>query len=49
VPARVDYELTPLGVSLLPIMESIKAWAETHIEEVAHAQAAYDTGSAPNG
>jgi DNA-binding HxlR family transcriptional regulator len=43
VPVRVDYALSPLGATLLPIMESIKAWAETHIEEVAQAQAAYDT------
>ena len=26
VPPRVDYSLTPLGVSLVPIMESLKAW-----------------------
>ncbi|GLY77440.1 winged helix-turn-helix transcriptional regulator [Actinoallomurus iriomotensis] len=42
VPVRVDYELTPLGVSLLPVMRAIKDWAETHIEEVAAAQGAYD-------
>ncbi|GLY89621.1 winged helix-turn-helix transcriptional regulator [Actinoallomurus iriomotensis] len=42
VPVRVDYELTPLGVSLLPVMRAIKDWAETHIEEVAAAQEAYD-------
>ncbi len=43
VPARVDYALTPLGATLLPIMEAIKTWAETHIEEVTQAQAAYDS------
>jgi DNA-binding HxlR family transcriptional regulator len=42
VPVRVDYELTPLGVSLLPVMRAIKDWAETHIEEVTAAQGAYD-------
>lgn len=42
VPVRVDYELTPLGVSLLPVMRAIKDWAETHIEEVTAAQDAYD-------
>ena len=26
VPPRVDYALTPLGISLVPIMESLKAW-----------------------
>jgi DNA-binding HxlR family transcriptional regulator len=42
VPVRVDYTLTPLGRSLLPIMAAIKAWAEAHIEEVWSAQADYD-------
>ena len=26
VPPHVDYSLTPLGVSLVPIMESLKTW-----------------------
>jgi DNA-binding HxlR family transcriptional regulator len=42
VPVRVDYALTPLGISLLPVMQAIKEWAETHIEEVATARDAYD-------
>ncbi|GAA4623085.1 helix-turn-helix domain-containing protein [Actinoallomurus vinaceus] len=42
VPVRVDYELTPLGVSLLPLVRAAKEWAETHIEEVHTARAAYD-------
>lgn len=42
VPARVDYELTPLGRSLLPIQRAIKAWAEGHIEEVHAARGRYD-------
>lgn len=42
VPVRVDYELTPLGHSLLPVARAIKGWAETHIEEVHGARAAYD-------
>jgi DNA-binding HxlR family transcriptional regulator len=47
VPVRVDYSLTPLGVSLLPVMQSIKHWSETHIEEVEAAQLAYDGRPAP--
>ncbi|HYN95647.1 MAG TPA: helix-turn-helix domain-containing protein [Pilimelia sp.] len=42
VPVRVDYELTPLGDSLLPIQRAIKGWAESHIEQVHAARAAYD-------
>ncbi|MVU77863.1 ArsR family transcriptional regulator [Nocardia sp. ET3-3] len=42
VPVRVDYELTELGRSLLPVMQAIKSWAETHIEDVLAARAGYD-------
>jgi DNA-binding HxlR family transcriptional regulator len=45
VPVRVDYALTPLGVSLLPVMQAIKDWAETHIEQVAAARDTYDNRS----
>ena len=45
VPVRVDYELTPLGTSLLPVMRSIKAWAEANIEQVEAARAVYDGAS----
>lgn len=42
VPVRVDYELTPLGRSLLPLVAEIKAWAETHMDDVLAARDAYD-------
>ena len=42
VPVRVDYELTPLGRSLLPVMVGIKDWAEAHMDEVNAARRAYD-------
>ncbi|MBU3060379.1 helix-turn-helix transcriptional regulator [Nocardia sp. NEAU-G5] len=41
VPPRVDYELTPLGRSLLPLMQAIKTWAEQHMDEVEAARTAY--------
>jgi DNA-binding HxlR family transcriptional regulator len=34
VPVRVDYELTPLGQDLVPVVGAIKAWAESHIGEI---------------
>ncbi|WP_449061117.1 winged helix-turn-helix transcriptional regulator [Planomonospora algeriensis] len=43
VPVRVDYELTGLGRDLQPLMRAIKSWAESHIEQVHEARAAYDT------
>ncbi len=42
VPPRVDYRLTPLGETLLPIQRAIKTWAETHIDEVHEARTRYD-------
>ncbi|GAA4250471.1 winged helix-turn-helix transcriptional regulator [Dactylosporangium darangshiense] len=47
VPVRVDYRLTSLGESLLPLMAAVKAWAETHMPQVERAQAAYDEALAP--
>ncbi|MFI2474668.1 winged helix-turn-helix transcriptional regulator [Nocardia xishanensis] len=45
VPVRVDYALTPLGESLVPLMREIKAWAEEHMDAVTTARAAYDTAT----
>jgi DNA-binding HxlR family transcriptional regulator len=42
VPVRVDYKLTPLGRTLLPVVRAIKDWSETHIAAVHAARAAYD-------
>ncbi|MFF5225619.1 winged helix-turn-helix transcriptional regulator [Dactylosporangium sp. NPDC000521] len=42
IPPRVDYELTPLGHELYPVMVSIKNWAETHMDRVFEARAEFD-------
>jgi DNA-binding HxlR family transcriptional regulator len=42
VPVRVDYELTPLGMTLLPLVHAIKAWAEGHMDDVQASRTAYD-------
>jgi DNA-binding HxlR family transcriptional regulator len=49
VPVRVDYALTPLGATLMPLLAHIKEWAEQHMDEVAAARAGYEgpSGSAP--
>ncbi|MFD8718667.1 winged helix-turn-helix transcriptional regulator [Streptomyces sp. NPDC059629] len=44
VPVRVDYELTPLGISLTLLLAGVKDWAESHIEEVREARERYDAG-----
>jgi len=38
VPVRVDYLLTHLGESLLPLILNIKTWAEEHMPEVEQAR-----------
>lgn len=42
VPVRVDYQLTALGRTVLPIVSAIKQWSETHIDEIHSARTAYD-------
>jgi DNA-binding HxlR family transcriptional regulator len=42
VPVRVDYRLTGLGESLLPVLSAVKNWAERHIDEVDAARERYD-------
>ncbi len=43
IPPRVDYALTPLGMSLLDIIGQLIAWAGDHAVEISGAQADYDT------
>ena len=42
VPPKVEYSLTPLGRSLCALVEGICGWAESNIEKVQEARAAYD-------
>lgn len=42
VPPRVDYELTPLGVTLHATIQSLVTWTENHQQEIAVARADYD-------
>ena len=43
VPVRVDYELTELGLTLLPVLAALKQWSEAHFPEIEDAREAYDT------
>ena len=45
VPVRADYELTPLGQSLTPVVEAVKKWAEVNMDEVLRARHRYDRAS----
>ena len=42
VPPKVEYSLTPLGRTLVGLLDAIRTWAETHIEAVLEAQQAFD-------
>ncbi len=42
VPVTVEYSLTPLGTTLTDTFDALRAWAETHIEDVLSAQRRYD-------
>jgi DNA-binding HxlR family transcriptional regulator len=47
VPPRVEYSLTPLGVTLRQIVRGLVAWAGDHLQEVDAARAAYDARHGP--
>ena len=38
VPPKVEYSLTPLGMSLQPLLEEICQWSEGHLPEVEEAR-----------
>jgi DNA-binding HxlR family transcriptional regulator len=42
VPPKVEYTLTPLGHTLVGLVDAIRVWSETHIETVLQAQTVYD-------
>lgn len=43
VPPKVGYSLTPLGLTLVDVLDSIREWAETNIGSVLEARASYDS------
>nr|WP_246569010.1 helix-turn-helix domain-containing protein [Polymorphospora rubra] len=46
VPPRVEYRLTPLGVSLHDMVQSLVTWTEEHQDEIAAARDEYDRKAA---
>jgi DNA-binding HxlR family transcriptional regulator len=42
IPPRVDYELTPMGRTLLGTIGRLVSWADSHLPEIDAARAAYD-------
>jgi DNA-binding HxlR family transcriptional regulator len=44
IPPKVEYALTPLGETLVPIFAQMSQWADSHMEDVRRAEQAYDEG-----
>lgn len=42
VPPKVEYSLTPLGLTLIESMKGLRMWAYGHLQDVAHARMEYD-------
>ena len=45
VPARVEYTLSPLGETMVPIFESLCHWTTRHSPQVEEARSAYNASS----
>lgn len=41
VPPRVEYSLTPLGKTLVPVLNDLEVWARDHADEIIAARNAY--------
>jgi DNA-binding HxlR family transcriptional regulator len=44
MPPRVEYEITPLGRTLVPVFRKLAAWSDQHLDKVQAAQRRYDGG-----
>jgi DNA-binding HxlR family transcriptional regulator len=44
-PLRVEYRLTPLGLSFVALLDRLEAWAEVHMGEVIAHRGAYDANN----
>ncbi|EFH80051.1 winged helix-turn-helix transcriptional regulator [Ktedonobacter racemifer] len=42
IPPAVEYSLSPLGTTLIPLMAALRQWAEEHMEAVEQALQAYE-------
>lgn len=45
VPPRVEYQLTPLGGTLLATTQALVTWTEDHREQIAQARAAFEAAN----
>jgi DNA-binding HxlR family transcriptional regulator len=47
VPARVEYRFTEVGKSVLPVIDVLEQWGNTHKEYIQRDNTDYQTGSCP--
>jgi DNA-binding HxlR family transcriptional regulator len=47
VPARVEYHFTEVGISVLPVIDVLEQWGNTHKEYIQRDNTDYKTGSCP--
>lgn len=45
LPLKVEYRLTPLGESVLPIVQAAKLWAEENLHQIEENQVLYDNNN----
>ena len=45
IPPKVEYSLTPLGVTLVDLLQNIQFWAENNIEQIISSQRKFDNKS----
>ncbi|MCX4640859.1 helix-turn-helix transcriptional regulator [Streptomyces sp. RPA4-5] len=43
IPPRVEYEISELGRTLVPVFQTLHGWSESHLPQVIAARQAYDT------
>ena len=48
IPPRVDYELTPMGATLLETIQQLMDWADSHAGDIYEARQAYDAQHTPD-
>ncbi|MFI0906548.1 winged helix-turn-helix transcriptional regulator [Streptomyces sioyaensis] len=43
IPPRVEYEISELGRTLVPVFQTLAGWSDAHLPQVTAARQAYDT------
>jgi DNA-binding HxlR family transcriptional regulator len=46
IPPRVEYEVSDLSRTLIPVFDTLMSWSGAHMQQVAAARRAYDTARA---